>query len=130
MKSGSNVGIEPVMQETSIDYFVSDKTYLTGNAQTTVSGGVAGYAVGILGLGHEFDLSDFWRFSVEAHVGAAGGDGVNVGKGLLGGARFEADYILNSDNSISLGLGFLKSVDGGLNVPIVQLGYKHRFKTH
>ena len=130
MKSGSNVGIEPVMQESSIDYFVSDKTYLTGNAQTTVSGGVAGYAVGLLGLGHEFELSDFWRFSVEAHVGAAGGGGVDVGKGFLGGARVEADYILNSDNSISLGLGFLKSVDGGLNVPIVQLGYKHRFKTH
>ncbi len=51
---------------------------------------------------------------------------------LSGSSKIESsfnDYILNSENSISLGLGFLKSVDGGLNVPIVQLGYKHRFKT-
>jgi len=130
MKSRSNVGIQPVMQESSIDYFISKKTYLTGNAQTTISGGVAGYAVGLLGLGHEFDLGKLWRISLEAHVGAAGGGGVDVGKGLLGGARVEADYLLSSNNAVSFGVGLLKSVDGGVNVPIVQLGFKHRFKTH
>ena len=83
------------MQESSIDYFISTKTYFTGNAQTTISGGVAGYAVGLLGLGHEIDLGEVWRLSPEAHIGAAGGGGVNVGKGLLGGARVEADYVLN-----------------------------------
>ena len=130
MKSRSNVGIQPVMQESSIDYFISTKMYLTGNAQTTISGGVAGYAVGLLGLGHEIVLGEVWRMSLEGHIGAAGGGGVDVGKGLLGGARIEADYILNSNNSVSLGLGVLKSFDGGMNVPIVQLGFKHRFKTH
>ena len=130
MKSQSNVGILPVMQESSVDYFISRKTYFTGNAQTTISGGVAGYAVGLLGLGHEFNLGEVWRLSPEVHIGAAGGGGVNVGKGLLGGARVEADYILNSDSSLSLGLGILRSFDGGLNVPIVQLGFKNRFKTY
>jgi hypothetical protein len=130
MKSQSNVGIFPVMQESSVDYFISTKTYFTGNAQTTISGGVAGYAVGLIGLGHEFNLGKVWRLSPEAHIGAAGGGGVNVGKGLLGGARVEADYILNSDSSLSLGLGILRSFDGGLNVPIVQLGFKNRFKTY
>jgi hypothetical protein len=56
MKSQSNVGILPVMQESSLDYFISTKTYLTVNAQTAISGGVAGYAVGLTGLGHEFNL--------------------------------------------------------------------------
>ena len=130
MKSQSNVGILPVMQESSIDYFISTKTYFTGNAQTTISGGVAGYAVGLLGLGHEFNIGEVWRLSPEAHIGAAGGGGVDVGKGLLGGARVEADYILNSESSLSLGLGILKSFDGGLKVPIVQLGFKKRFKTY
>jgi len=130
MKSQSNVGILPVMQESSIDYFINSKTYFTGNAQTTITGGVAGYAVGLLGLGHEIDLGELWRMSLETHIGAAGGGGVNVGKGLLGGARIEADYVLNSDSSLSLGLGILRSFDGGLNVPIIQLGFKKRFKTH
>jgi len=130
MKSQSNVGILPVMQESSLDYFISTKTYLTGNAQTTISGGVAGYAVGLIGLGHEFNLGEVWRMSLETQIGAAGGGGVNVGKGLIGGARVEADYILNSKTSLSLGLGILKSFDEGLNVPIVQLGFKNRFKTY
>ena len=130
MKSQSNVGILPVMQESSVDFFISKKTYFTGNAQTTISGGVAGYAVGLLGLGHEFNIGEVWRLSPEAHIGAAGGGGVDVGKGLLGGARVEADYILNSESSLSLGLGILKSFDGGLKVPIVQLGFKKRFKTY
>lgn len=130
MKSQSNVGILPVMQESSLDYFISTKAYFTVNAQTTISGGVAGYAVGLLGLGHEFNLGEVWRLSPEAHIGAAGGGGVNVGKGLLGGARVEVDYVLNSDNSLSLGLGILRSFDGGLNVPILQIGFKKRFKTY
>lgn len=130
MKSQSNVGIFPVMQESSVDYFISTKTYFTANAQTTISGGVAGYAMGLIGLGHEFNLGKVWRLSPEAHIGAAGGGGVNVGTGLLGGARVEADYILNSDSSLSLGFGILRSFDGGLNVPIVQLGFKNRFKTY
>ena len=129
MKSRSNDGIQPLMQESSIDYFINKKTYLTGNAQTTISGGVAGYAVGLLGLGHEFDLGETWRMSLETHIGAAGGGGVDVGRGLLGGARVEIDYILSSNNAVSLGLGVLKSFNGGLDTPIAQLGFKHRFKT-
>ena len=45
--------------------------------------------------------------SLEAQIGAAGAGGVNVGKGLIGGARVEADYVLNSKSSLSLGLGIL-----------------------
>jgi hypothetical protein len=130
MKSGSNAGIQPVMQESSIDYFLSDNVYLTGNAQTTVSGGVAGYAVGLLGVGREFAVGDQWRLSLEAHVGAAGGGGVDVGNGLLGGARVELDYMLTPTNAVSVGFGVLKSFDGGMNAPVVHLGYKHRFTTN
>lgn len=130
MKSRSNTNIQPMMQESSIDYFLTNNVYLTGNAQTTVSGGVAGYAVGLLGLGREFPIGDQWRLSLEAHVGAAGGGGVDVGRGLLGGARVELDYILDPKNAVSIGFGVLQSFDGGMRVPVLQLGYKHRFTTN
>ena len=130
MKSGSNAGISPVMQESAIDLFISDATYLTGNAQTTVNGGVAGFAIGMIGLGHEFTLSDTWRLSLEGHVGAAGGGGVDVGRGLVGSVRAEIDYLLSPRNAVSLGIGTLRAIDGGANVPVMQLGFKHRFSTH
>lgn len=129
MKSGSNAGINPVMQETAIDLFLTDSVYVTGNAQTTVSGGVAGYAVGLIGLGYEARFSDTWRLSLEGHLGAAGGGGVDVGKGLMAGLRTEIDYILSPANSLSLGVGRLRAIDGGMDVPIIQLGLKHRFTT-
>lgn len=131
MKSGSNDGIDPIMQESAIDLFITDSAYVTGNAQTTVGGGVAGFAIGLIGLGYEFDLSETWRVSVEGHVGAAGGGGVDVGKGLMGGLRAELDYVLSPRNSLSLGVGTLQAVDGGgLNVPVIQIGFKHRFTTY
>ena len=129
MKARSHDGILPIMQESSIDLFLGEKTYLTGNAQTTVSGGVAGYAVGLLGAGHELDLGEKWRLSIEGHVGAAGGGGVDVGRGVVAGVRGEIDYLLSDSNALSMGLGLLKSFDGGLSVPIVQIGFKHRFAT-
>ena len=129
MKARSHDDILPIMQESSIDLFLGEKTYLTGNAQTTVSGGVAGYAVGLLGAGHELDLGEKWRLSIEGHVGAAGGGGVDVGRGVVAGVRGEIDYLLSDSNALSMGLGLLKSFDGGLSVPIVQIGFKHRFAT-
>lgn len=127
MKSLSNDGISPVMQESSIDLFLTDSLYLTGTAQTAFTGGVAGYAVGLLGLGYEFDLGGKWRIAVEGQLGAAGGGGVNVGKGLVGGARAELDYRLTERGALSLGAGWVKSIDGGVDAPVLQLGYKHRF---
>jgi hypothetical protein len=127
MKSGDNSGISPVMQESSIDLFLTDSLYLTGNAQTAFTGGVAGYAVGLLGMGYEFDLGSKWRLSLEGQVGAAGGGGVNVGKGLVGGLRAEIDYKLSDRGALSVGAGRIKSIDGGVDAPVLQIGYKHRF---
>ena len=127
MKNGSNAGISPVMQESSIDLFLTESLYLTGNAQTAFTGGVAGYAVGLLGLGYEFELGGKWRFSLEGIVGAAGDGGVNVGKGLVGGARAELDYKITPRGAVSLGAGWVEALDGGVSAPVLQLGYKHRF---
>ena len=129
MKAGNNKGIHPLMQETSIDLFLTENVYLTGNAQTTVNGGVAGFAIGLLGLGYEFELNDSWQLALEGHIGAAGGGGVDVGSGFIGGLRAEIDYLLSSKNAVSFGFGILKSNVGGMRIPIFQIGLKHKFST-
>lgn len=129
MKSRDNSGISPVMQESSVDLFLTDSLYLTGNGQTTVHGGVAGFAIGLLGLGYEVDLNDTWRAAVEGHIGAAGGGGVDVGDGLIGGLRAEIDYKISEQGAVSLGAGMLRVRGGGMDVPVLQIGYKHRFTT-
>ena len=129
MKSGNNTGISPWMQESAIDLPLSDHIYVTGNAQTTVKGGVAGYAVGLIGLGYEHDIVENWTLSFEAHGGAAGGGGVDVGDGLVSSVRAEIDYKISRYSSISVAVGKFKSLNGGVDAAIFQFGLKTDIST-
>lgn len=120
-----------VMQETSLDYFIGRRTYLTGNAQTTVAGGVSGYALGLVGLGYEMPLGDRWSLSLEGLLGAAGGGGVNTAGGIVAGLRAEVDYRVGDAWRLSMGLGQLASVrSGGMSPATLTLGVKIPFATH
>lgn len=120
-----------IMQESSIDYFVGRRFYLTGTAQTTMGGGVAGYAIGSVGAGYEFPLSDQWSLSLEGYLGAAGGGGVNTAGGIIAGYRAELDYHITERWRLSLGVGQLRSVrSGGMRPTTVTFGVKIPFTTH
>lgn len=119
-----------VMQESSFDYFIGRNTYISGNGQTALHGGVAGYAIGMLGLGYQFDLTERWAVSLEGHIGAAGGGGVNVAGGVLGGLRAELDYRLTDRLALSVGLGHLAALRGnGLASNVATIGIKIPFTT-
>ena len=129
-KAGAPGSGRPIMQESSVDMFLSDRLYMTGNAQTAMGGEVAGYAVGLLGLGYEMPLSPRWSASVEAHLGAAGGGGVNAAGGLIGGLRAELDYALRDNLRLSLGLGTLRALKPcGLAPTVATVGFKIPFET-
>jgi hypothetical protein len=120
-----------VMQESSFDYFLWRNLYVSGNGQTALHGGIAGFAIGMLGLGYQFDLSDRWAVSLEGHIGAAGGGGVNVAGGVIGGLRAELDYRVTDRLAVSLGLGHLRAVRGnGLESNVATLGIKIPFSTY
>ena len=120
----------PLLAETGLDLFLGDHLYFTGNAQTVVDGDAGGYAVGLFGLGYAMPINDRWTVSLEGHLGAAGGGGVDTGGGLVGAARVELDYNLSDTLSISAGLGRLQSLRGGGARPVtLHLGFKTRFST-
>ena len=118
------------MQETSIDLFVTDRVYLTGNAQTVLGGDAAGYAIGLLGAGLQHELSQRVSLGVEAVVGAAGGGGVSVGSGLIAGLRGEMDIQVTNGFYASIAVGQYRSVtDGGMAPLFVGLGLKVPLRT-
>ncbi|MEX1663016.1 hypothetical protein AB4874_15380 [Thioclava sp. 15-R06ZXC-3] len=130
-KAGATATGKPVMQESSIDLFLNDKLYVTGNAQTALGGDVAGYAIGMLGLGWRQPIADRWAISLEGRVGAAGGGGVDVAGGVIGSVAVEADYALNDTMSLSVGLGKIKALKGGGMAPTtLTAGLKFPFTTH
>ncbi len=129
--NGANPAAYVVMQESSLDYFVGERVYVTGNGQTTVQGGAAGYAIGMVGLGYAMPLGARWTLSFEGHLGAAGGGGVNTAGGIIGGLRAEVDYRVTDRWSLSLGLGRLTTLRGaGMAPNILTLGVKIPFVTH
>lgn len=129
--SSANPAAYVAMQESSIDYFVGERLYVTGNGQTTLDGGAAGYAIGMIGLGYAIPLNDRWTLSLEGHLGAAGGGGVNTGGGIIGGLRAEVDYRVSDRWSLSLGLGRLTTLRGtGMAPNLLTLGVKIPFITH
>lgn len=129
-KAGSGRTAAPILQESSVDMMLTDALYVTGNAQTVVSGDAGGYAIGLVGLGYQMALSPAWSIAVEGHIGAAGGGSVNANGGLIGSARFELDYALTDSVSLSLGVGQIRTLSGtGMAPTFVNLGVKIPFQT-
>ena len=97
------------------------------------------YMVGIAGLCGGFSVGPWLpklnitragRFSLEGHIGAAGGGGVNVAGGIVGSLRAEIDYRVTDRVALSLGLGKMRAVRGnGLDSNIATLGLKIPFST-
>lgn len=128
--NAANTADYVVMQESSFDYFLGDALYVSGNGQTTLHGGTAGYAIGMLGLGYQFDLAPRLALSLEGHVGAAGGGGVNTAGGVVGSLRAELDYYVTDRWAVSVGLGHLAALRGkGLSSNVATLGIKIPFTT-
>jgi hypothetical protein len=117
--------------ESSIDLFLTDRIYFTGNAQTVAHGDAGGYAIGLLGFGYAMPLNNTWTVSLEGHIGGAGGGGVDTGGGLVGAARVEVDYAIRQNMAISVGLGTMQSLrsGGGARPVTVHVGVKTAFTT-
>jgi hypothetical protein len=129
-KPGATQSGSPLLTETALDLFLTDRVYFTGNAQTVVLGEAGGYAVGLLGLGYAQPLGDKWTLSAEGYLGAAGGGGIDTGGGLMGGGRLELDYKLSDTLAISGGIGMLKSLRREAAKPVtLHLGFKTYFTT-
>ena len=128
-KPGDPRDASPTLNVTAIDVFLSQGFYVTGEAQTVMWGDAGGYALGILGGGYRFELSDRWAISVEGLIGAAGGGGVATNGGLIAGARAEVDYALTDALWLSGGAGYLQTLEGGGMAPVtVHAGIKIPFE--
>lgn len=121
----------PFMQESSVDMFLGERLYLTGNAQTVLGGNAAGYAIGLVGLGYRARVGASTTWSIEGHIGAAGGGSVAADGGAIYSVRGEVDYWISPTMAISLGAGRIATLSGeGMSPSFINLGLKIPFSTH
>ncbi|MBV1863385.1 MAG: hypothetical protein KUG74_03025 [Rhodobacteraceae bacterium] len=76
-------------------------------------------------------MGERWTASIEGHLGAAGGGGIDTGGGLVAAGRLELDYALNDALAISAGVGKMQTLRGGGGAKPVtfHLGLKTAFTT-
>lgn len=106
----------------SLNRYVSDNLYLTGQAHSAFRGGAGGYSVGLFGVGARASLnSSGTSLSGELLLGAAGGGGVASGGGAIVQPMVYLRQAFTDAVGLKAGVGRVKSVKGSLDSTVLDL---------
>ncbi len=111
-----------------LDYFATDRIYLTGQGLAAYARGKAGaYMAGLIGAGVHYPLMDTPFFlDLEGLAGTAGGGGLAVGGGLVWQVNAGIGYKLGEAFSIMATIGHIDAPHGDFEAHVagVSIGYK------
>lgn len=110
-----------------LDWYLSDKFYISGQGFAAYDGGAGGYATGLFGLGYQQPLVADISLVVELTAGAAGGGSLATGSGMITEGMLGFMYDINKHLSIELMGGKIVATDGELDTKIVDFSFVYRF---
>lgn len=114
-----------------INYEVSDRFYIAGQASFAYEGESGGYADGMVGIGwylHKRNRTNLEFFS-EVLVGAGGGAHVDTGAGFSIKPKMGIQYYLKDNISLLLSGGKMIAPYGNLNATNINVGISYNFAT-
>lgn len=112
-----------------LDRFLSQKDYVYGDALGAYSGGVGGYAVGLVGLGHRIQMQNHFYLFTQFAAGVAGGGGVATGSGFIYQPTVGVQYHPTNSFAVETSVGNVRAVNGKLNAAVLDFGIAYKFKT-
>lgn len=110
-----------------MDWMLSSHGYLTGSSVAAYDGGAGGFAMGMFGVGLCAYCSNAGNIAIELNVGAAGGGGVNVGRGVVVQPMINAHYMVNRQWEAIVGAGGIMQPNGHIQAGVLELGVGLRF---
>lgn len=107
-----------------INYDITHRLYVSGEASFAYDGGAGGYAHGIFGLGIKTNRFFDKKISLfaEAAGGVAGGGGVDSGEGILVRPSVGINYHISDDFNINASAGQMWSPYGNVNSTNLNIG--------
>lgn len=110
-----------------INYNLTNRLYVTGEASFAYEGKSGGYAHGLFGLGIKSNpfLNDKFSVFAEASAGVAGGGRVDSGEGVLVRPTVGINYHLTEDFSIHASGGQMVSPFGNVNSTNLNIGLSY-----
>ena len=111
----------------TLNRYLGDHLYLTGQAHSAFAGGAGAYSVGLVGVGASATPMASLRVGAEALIGAAGGGGVATAGGAVTQGLAWAAWQPGSVGEIRLGLGAARPLHGRHAGPVLELSWGRAF---
>lgn len=128
-KRGSNPteNLQQISMQLNVE--LNQHLYIAGQTSFANFGNAGAYAEGIVGFGVKVTPFPALQTSFFSQIltGAAGGGDIKTKQGLIVKSSFGIDQPLGDTLSFQLSAGFVKSLGGGLNSPLLNVGLKYRF---
>jgi hypothetical protein len=104
-----------------LDHYLSEHTYVSGQAHSGVDGGAGAYSIGLFGIGYTAPLSERWSVGAEGLVGAAGGGGVAVQGGAVVRPGAYLSYRSGQGSRWLVGAARLRARSGQLDTAVTSV---------
>ena len=112
-----------------LDRYLDNDTYITGQALAAYKGESGGYAVGLIGAGQDFNITQDLNLFTEFGVGVAGGGGIDTGGGTIMQPLVGFNYEFSPGFSLQSSFGKMIAMSGGGDTNVVEFGLKYQFGT-
>lgn len=111
-----------------LDYFISNRVFLSGQGIAAYKGKAGGYMTGLVGGGIRLGIPGT-AFYVEADmlIGAAGGGGLDVAGGLVWQADAGISWQFAKSYSLQASLGLMQAPLGNFKARVISVSLAHDF---
>ena len=110
-----------------LDWFLSDKLYVSGQALAAYAGQAGGYAAGMFGLGYVQPLGLGFNGVAEVDIGAGAGGAINTGGGAIIQPMAGLSYQLSENLALSAMAGKILALNGDLDANVIDIALVYRF---
>jgi hypothetical protein len=110
-----------------LDWFLTEKFYVSGQAIFAYKGKAGGYATGMFGLGYVQPIGLGINAIAEIDIGAGAGGSINTGGGAILEPMVGLSYDLTKDISLSAMGGKILSLNGPLEANVLEVSLVYNF---
>jgi len=110
-----------------LDWFLTNKLYVSGQALAAYAGEAGGYAAGMFGLGFVQPLGLGFNVIGELDIGAGAGGAISTGGGAILQPMAGLSYDLTKNVAFSAMAGKIKAINGSLETNVLDVAIVYNF---
>jgi len=110
-----------------LDWYLSEKLYVSGQALAAYAGKAGGYAAGMFGLGYVQPIGLGLNAIAEVDIGAGAGGAINTGGGAIIQPMAGLSYNLTKNVALSAMAGKILALNGNLDANVLDISIVYKF---